>query len=716
MKKVKFFILITVVFVYNSYSQEKLLSIDDVVLNSYTKLAPGNLKQLNWIPSTEDYVYVTDKDTSLIRFKIKSDKPDTILKLKDLNKLLSQQNFGEINYFPSISWNNNRTFNFWIDNNLFTYDIKDKKLILINSIQKEAENKTVAPNSKFVAYTKGNNLFVNLAPGKTIQITFEKDTNIVCGQAVHRNEFGIESGIFWSPKSNYIAFYRMDQTMVTDYPILDITQTPAIVKYIKYPMAGQNSHHVTVGIYNISTGNTIYFKTGEPLDQYLTCLTWSPDEKYFFIVHLNRDQNHLRLVKYNVSTGEPVKVLFEEKNDKYVEPENPLIFLPHSNTKFLWFSKRDGFKHLYLYDTEGNFLKQVTQGEWEVINFNGFDKSGKNILITATKESPIERHIYKINLETLEIKKITHEHGFHNVIADDDLNYFIDTYSNISTPRIINILDKKSEKIKNIFIADNPLKDYKIGQVKIFSIYNEENIELYCRMILPPDFNETKKYPVIIYVYGGPHAQEVINNFGYGRYFLWFYLMAQKGYIIFTLDNRGSANRGLKFEQATFRNLGTIEIKDQMTGVNYLKKLPYVDTSRIGVFGWSYGGFMATSLMLRTNNTFKVAVGGGAVIDWKYYEVMYTERYMDTPELNPDGYKNSSLLNYIQNLNGKLLLVHGTSDPIVVWQHTLLFVKKATELNKPLDYFPYIGHEHGIRGKDAIHLYTKITNYFLDNL
>ena len=255
-----------------------------------------------------------------------------------------------------------------------------------------------------------------------------------------------------------------------------------------------------------------------------------------------------------------------------------------------------------------------------------------------------------------------------------------------------------------------------IGKSRIFSIKNDEGTQLYCRLITPPDFDSTKKYPVIVYVYGGPHVQEVTNIFGTGRYFLWFCEMAQKGFIVFTLDNRGSYNRGLQFEQATFRHLGTEEVKDQMAGVNYLKSLPYVDGNRFGVFGWSYGGFMATSLMLRTNHTFKVAVGGGAVIDWKYYEVMYTERYMDTPQTNPDGYKEASLLNYVENLKGKLLLCHGTSDPTVVWQNTLMFAKKCEDLDKPLDYMPYIGHGHGVTGIDAVHLYNKITNYFIDNL
>jgi len=717
MKKISFLFLLSFIWVSFSFPQDKLLTVEDVVLNSYTKLSPANLKQLNWVPKTNSYVYLDNQtNTILFKYSIKSDKPDTILTLAELNKLLQSQNFSETKYFPVIYWIDNVSFNFWIENKLLNYNLETKKLALVNSIDDNAENKTVAPNSKYVAYTKANNLFVNLESSKIIQITFEKDTNIVCGQAVHRNEFGIESGIFWSPNSNYIAFYRMDQTMVTDYPIVDISSVPARLKNIKYPMAGQTSHNVTVGIFDIKTNKTIFLKTGEPLDQYLTCLTWSPDEKYFYIAHLNRDQNHLQLKKYDAKTGELIKILFEEKNEKYVEPENPLIFLPKSNSKFLWFSRRDGFKHLYLYDSDGNLIRQVTKGNWEVTNFIGFDNTGKNILITSTKESPLERHVYKINLETGETKKLTSEPGIHTIIPNFNQNYFLDSYTNLTTPRIINLINKKGETIKNLLTADNPLKEYKIGKTKIFSIKNDEGIELFCRMILPPDLDTTKKYPVIVYVYGGPHAQEITNSFGYGRYFLWFYMMAQKGYIIFTLDNRGSANRGLEFEQATFRRLGTVEIKDQMSGINYLKTLPYIDTTRFGVFGWSYGGFMTTSLMLRTNNTFKVGVGGGAVIDWKFYEVMYTERYMDTPQTNLEGYKESSLLNYVQNLNGKLLLIHGTSDPVVVWQNTLAFVQKATELNKPLDYFPYIGHGHGVTGKDALHLYTKITNYFLDNL
>ncbi len=705
-----FLLLSTIIF-----SQNKLFTIEDVILGTSRKAQP--YRQLSWIPNSDSYSWIDGhgENQVLVSFNIKSSKTDTIISLKEINdKLKLQPDKPVLNLF--FNWISNDELSFWNGFNYYTFNTKSKLLSKVNSVNENAEEKFIAPNNKLIAYTVGNNLFYRNEMDKEIQITFDKDTNIVNGQSVHRNEFGINSGIFWSPNSNYIAFYRMDQTMVTDYPLVDITQTPAKLKNIKYPMAGQSSHQVTIGIYDTRSGKTLWLKTGEPLDQYLTCLTWQPDEKYFYVAHLNRDQNQMQLKKYDVSNGELIKTLFEEKNEKYVEPQNDLNFLPKSSDKFIWQSQKDGYNHLYLYDTNGNLIKQITKGNWVVTQFNGFDENAKNIFITTTKESPIERHFYKVNLASGEITKLTKESGSHTVIPNYNKKYFIDNYSNVKTPRIVNLINHKGELIKNILTSENPFKEYKMPETKIFSIKNDEDIDLYCRMILPTDFDSTKKYPVIVYVYGGPHAQEVNNIFGMGRYFTWFYLMAQKGFIIFTLDNRGSANRGLEFEQATFRRLGTIEIKDQMTGVNYLKRLKYVDENRLGVYGWSYGGFMTTSLMLKTNNTFKVGACGGAVIDWKYYEIMYGERYMDTPQTNPDGFNESSLLNYVENLNGKLLLVHGTLDPTVVWQNTLAFVKKAQDLNKPLDYFPYVGHGHGVTGKDAIHLYTKITNYFLENL
>ncbi|MFH1194693.1 MAG: DPP IV N-terminal domain-containing protein [bacterium] len=721
MKQPKHFVLFSFLFLLSFpgfyQAQQKMLTVEDVI-NSYYTLRPASLQQLSWIPDRNDFSYVKSDESGTYLFKqnVDSKEPSSITSLEDLNSKLKLQSKNELAAFPSIEWIGEHSFKFWNKSELYVFDCINFEPHAILSIDEQADNIELAGDNNAAAYTICNNLFVTTQGGVTKQITKDDNPGIVNGQAVHRNEFGINKGIFWSPNSKFIAFYRMDETMVTDYPIVNITPRPAQLEPIKYPMAGQTSHQVTVGIYEIANGKTTWLKTGEPLDQYLTCLTWDPSEKYFYIAHLNRDQNHLQLVKYDAVTGERIKILFEETDNEYVEPEHSLIFLSNDENKFLWFSKRDGWNHLYLYTTDGQLIKQVTNGQWDVISFEGFDHENEKFFFVSNKDYIPGRDFYIANIDNGWIKKITTGEGTHTVKANSEGSYFIDQFNNFTTPNTIKLVDVKSKDIKTIFTADDPLADYTLGEIKIFTLQTEDKIDLYCRLIYPTDFDSSKKYPVIVYVYGGPHSQGVINNYPFGRYDLWFHMMAEKGFIVFEMDNRGTTNRGLEFEQTTFRRLGTIEVHDQMIGVNYLKSLSYVDTSRFGVYGWSYGGFMATSLMLRTNNTFKVGVGGGSVIDWKYYEVMYGERYMDTPETNPDGYIESSLLNYVQNLNGKLLLVNGTSDPTVLWQNSLDFIKKAVSLNKPLDYFPYVGHGHGVRGKDAIHLYNKLTNYFLENL
>lgn len=347
---------------------------------------------------------------------------------------------------------------------------------------------------------------------------------------------------------------------------------------------------------------------------------------------------------------------------------------------------------------------------------HGFDPSGENVLITSTEVSPLERHLYSVNIKYGDRTKLSVDAGIHKIKMHPTGRYFIDNFTNTETPLQQRFVNHKGEVESILFDSPNMLAPYKIGEHKIITVLAEDSTKLFGRMIYPPDFSDNEKYPAIVYVYGGPHSQLIKNEWISGKYDLWFFRMAQEGYITFILDNRGTAYRGLEFEQATFRQLGTVELADQMKGIEYLKSLEYIDTTRLGVYGWSYGGFMATTMMLKSNNTFKVGVAGGAVIDWAMYEVMYTERYMDTPDNNPTGYKNSNLLNYVENLNGKLLIVHGTDDPTVVWQNTLLFAEKAVQLNRPLDYFPYVGWPHHVRGKDAIHLYEKITNYFLYNL
>jgi dipeptidyl-peptidase-4 len=566
-----------------------------------------------------------------------------------------------------------------------------------------------------VGYTVKNNLFIAGKSGIR-QVTNDSEPHIINGATVHRNEFGIDKGIFWSPAGNKLAFYRMDETMVGDYPLVDYMAREAELVNIKYPMAGMTSHQVKLGVYNPATKQTIFLKTGEPLDHYLTNICWSPDEESIFIQELNREQNQMKLNQYDVVTGEFVKTILEETDSKYVEPEHPILFSTVDPEKFYYQSRRDGWNHVYQCTVKNGIVAQITKGEWEVTDLSGFDAKEENMFFEATKESPIERHFYRMNLRSGKTDKLTDASGTHFCILSPDQQNVVDRWSSTNIPGQLDLITLKKKAKLTIFQAENTLKDFDLGENTVFTIKAADGTtDLYCRMIKPNNFDPTKKYPVIVYVYGGPHAQ-LINKTWQNEARWWQYYMASKGYIAFTVDSRGSANRGKAFENAIHRQLGVIETADQMKGIDYLKTLPYVDVTRIGVHGWSYGGFMTLNLKLKHPEIFKVAVAGGPVVDWNMYEVMYGERYMDTPQENPEGYENANMLNYINKLDGKLMLIHGVQDPTVVMQQSMQFLKKCIDLDKQVDFFVYPTHEHNVRGNDRLHLMEKISNYFLENL
>ncbi|HSN61609.1 MAG TPA: DPP IV N-terminal domain-containing protein, partial [Ferruginibacter sp.] len=523
-------------------------------------------------------------------------------------------------------------------------------------------------------------------------------------------------GIFWSNAGNQLAFYRMDQSMVTDYPIIDWSQRPAKNINIKYPMAGDKSHQVTVGVYNATTGKIVFLKTGEPAEQYLTNITWSPDDQFIYIAVLNRGQNHMKLNKYDASTGDFVQTLFEEKDEKYVEPLVPMLFVKNKPGQFIWQSNRSGWNQLYLYNINGSLVKQLTNGSWEVLEVKGFDAKGEKLFYTSTEESPITKNLYQLNLKTGLTKRMTQASGVHTVQISNDGNTILDTYSTTQNPRTIQLTDVKSGKSKLLMQAANPISDYSMGNLSIFTIQNKTGTDLYGRIFKPTNFDSTKKYPVIVYWYGGPHAQMILNAWNGGAGDYWFQYMAQRGYIVFTVDPRGSDNRGKAFEQAIFRNAGEPQMDDMLSAVEYLRKLPYTNTEKMGLFGWSYGGFMTTDFVLNHPGVFKAAVAGGPVMNWQYYEIMYGERYMDTPDENPLGYEATNLIKKAGNLKDKLLLIHGIQDPVVVQQNSVDFVKACVDKGIQVDYMIYPGHEHNVLGKDRAHLYHKVTDYFMLHL
>ncbi len=719
MKKIIFLFLVFAVFSQTIIAQEKLLTMEEAVVKQRTTLAPSRFKQLMWVKgSNTDYSYIATTETqeALVTMKPDNLDPTTFLGLSKLNEALAIAGQSTVKSFPMIQWKNSKEFTFELDKKLLNYNYDTKKITIeaTRDFGEDAENMDVATKTSYVAFTVKNNLFIYDGKNNLI-VTNDKDENIVNGKSVHREEFGIIKGTFWSPKGNLLAFYRMDQTMVADYPIIDWTSRPAKNENIKYPMAGDNSHEVTVGIFNVSNGKTVFLKTGEPQEQYLTNIAWSVDEQHVYIAVLNRDQNDMKLNSYNAVTGLFEKTLFEEKQEKYVHPMHSMIFLPNTSGQFVWQSERDGFNHLYLYNNDGTLVKQITKGSWVITDFAGFDAKGTKVFYTSTTESGITRNFYSVEIKSGKTTRITSGDGTHTCMLNSNGTYIIDNFQSTSIPRNINVISTNGKKSKIIYTAKNPLADYKLGEMIVFKLKSENGDDLFCRLFKPVAFDSTKKYPVIVYLYNGPGAQ-MINNTWNGGGDLWFQYMAERGFVVFTIDGRGSNNRGLAFEQAIFKHVGVVEMKDQMVGVNYLKSKKYVDINRMGIFGWSYGGFMTTSIMTRYPDVFKVAVAGGPVIDWSYYEVMYTERYMDTPQSNPEGYKEARVINYIDNLKGKLLLIHGAQDNVVVWEHSMQFLKACVDKNKQVDYFVYPGHEHNVLGKDREHLYQKVTDYFMQNL
>ena len=596
------------------------------------------------------------------------------------------------------------------------YDFKQKEIVWRQEIKSGDSNQKWNKVSRALAFTRDNQLFVRDAEGNETQLTTDGSRDIVYGEAVHRNEFGIMEGLFWSPDGQRLAFYRMDQSMVTDYPQVNIDSRVAEMEPDKYPMAGMTSHKVTVGIYDLLTSETVCLQAGDPTDRYFTNIAWSPDSKTIYLQELNRDQNDCRLVSYNAENGRLISELYRETSPKYVEPLNPIIFLPWDHTKFILQSEKDGFNHLYLFNIKGEMLKQLTSGSWVVMDVLGFNEKAKSVVIASNERHPLQRNLFAVDIKSGKRTLLDNGEGVHRGMLSANGSQLYDTYSTPLIPRAYALTTTQKPKPEVLFTSPDPWEGYQVPIFECGSLKAADGTtDLYWRMVKPADFDPAKKYPTVVYVYGGPHAHNVEASWHwYSR--SWETYMAQKGFIVFILDNRGSENRGRDFEQATFRQLGQVEMQDQLKGVEYLKSLPYVDTDRLGVHGWSFGGFMTISLMTNYPDVFKVGVAGGPVIDWKWYEVMYGERYMDTPEANPEGYTKSSLIDKAKNLRGKLQIIIGYNDPTVVPQHALSFLKACIEAGTQPDFFVYPGEGHNMMGHNSVHLHERITQYFEDYL
>lgn len=744
MKKINFCFLFSVLSMMVMAQGKKSFTLDDLLPggSTYHNLQAQNLYATWWgdncVETTLDGCYTID---------LKSGKKKTLFTLSQLNQWLGcdekspavrscyyvtfpnpGQPWAAVQYTVKNQADNKSVLKAaWVD-------FKKGSVVWTQELPRTAGGIDRSKASKNTAYVYEKNLYVTDAEGKTFAVSKDGSDELVYGQSVHRDEFGISKGTFWSPDGKLLAFYRMDQSMVPDYPQVDITSRIASTYSCKYPMAGEKMHKVTVGVFNPATQNTVWLKAGDPTDRYFTNITWSPDNRKIFMIELNRDQNHAQLVRYDAATGDRECVLYEETHPKYVEPLHGLSFLPWDADKFIYQSQRDGYNHLYLFDLKGKGANEwtaadgggkyietvkvtpLTTGNWVVKNFIGFNTQEKSVLIASNERHPLQSNLYKVNVANGKRTLLDNGDGVHYASLSGNGNYILDRYSSPTVTRNIDILTVANGKSKNLLTAEDPWKEYNVPEISSGSIKAADGTtDLYYRMVKPVDFDPNKKYPTVVYVYGGPHAHlvEATRSY-YARG--WEIYMAQKGYLVFVLDNRGSEYRGLEFENVTFRHLGIEEMKDQMEGVKFLKSLPYVDADRMGVHGWSFGGFMTTNLMLTYPEVFKVGVAGGPVIDWKYYEVMYGERYMDTPQDNPEGYKASSILPKAGNLKGKLQVIIGYNDPVCVPQHSISFLRACIDAGTQPDFFTYPGDEHNMFGKDQVHLHERITQYFEDYL
>lgn len=690
---------------------QKKFSLDDITpgAEAQKKFVPKDFDLLQW----ETDSLILEHDSAIWSMRPKTQKQRFLCTLNQLNKSLQELNLPEQSKFPKFYFTTQKNeLLFMLKEQVVYYNYKSNCISRWFKWKSSWENADYCAFNDCFALTYQNDLWL-VSHDKRLRINSHSEKNVLYGQAVHRDEFGIHKGTFWSPKGKFLAFYRMDERMVSDYELVDYSKKRPLSKQIKYPAAGESSHEVSIGIYSIKTGKTQYLQTGEPLDRFFTNLVWSLDEKELYVSELNRAQNICTLRAYDIKTGIG-RELFTERASSYVEPENAPFFI--DSKQFVWQSERTGHNHLYLYNTNGELLKPLTSGNWDVLELAGYNATTAQLIICSTQASVLEKNPYALHIETGALRPLFTTGGQHMLKLSASGQFLIDSHQSIQIPRKIDLLSISDEKRVNLLQAPNPYAEFTMPQFKYGVIKAADgSTDLHYRITLPLDFDSAKQYPCIVHVYGGPHVQMVQNTW-LGGSKGWELYMAQQGFVMFTLDNRGSMNRGQAFEEAVFKNIGRAPFEDQLKGVEFLKSLPYVDSSRMGVYGWSFGGFMSTQLMCKAPHVFKAGVAGGAVIDWRLYEVMYGERYMQTPVLNPEGYAENDLTQYAHKLEGQFMMIHCELDPVVGILNAQKFLDAAKNADKKVQFVRYQKHEHNVLGKERVGLFFTISNFFMKNL
>jgi dipeptidyl-peptidase-4 len=704
--------------------QTAKLTVDLIYGN--TSLWGKSITGVEWMPDNKGFTYCEfdpQNGQSLIwYYDLKSLKKSVILddsNIGDLGKSAASENFDVDSYILSPT---GKELLLTSATGLFLYNLDTGKLQRLTQDPAAEAAPQFSPDGTRIAFLKNNNIHVIEIEGHIdTQLTSEGNDHLLVGQVdwVYGEEFGIDKGFYWSPDSQHIAYFKMDESNVPEFPITDFIPVQNEVASTRYPKAGENNSVVTVGVVSLKDNTTRWIDIGDNTDIYIPRIKWLPCSDSLAIQRLNRSQNKLDLLLADINTGKTSAILKEESTNGWIDIYDDLTFI-ESGKRFIWSSNQSGFKHLYLYDINGEQVHQLTDGEWEVDDLAGVDESNDMVYFRATEKASWERQLYSVDLEGNGMQRLTHGDGWHIISMSTDFSYYLDSFSTYIEPNKVILYTADGKELAVIESNSIPaLQEFNLVKPEFITFMTDYGVELPTFIIKPPDFNPNKKYPVLMYTYGGPAIQVVCNQWedDARKRNLWHEMMAQEGYIIFALDNRGTPARGRDFAQAIYRQWGTVDVLDKIAGVKYLQKLQYVDSSRIGIWGWSHGGYMTCMCMLKGADYFKTGIAVAPPTNWYNYDTIYTERYMGTPQDNPEGYKKSATLSYIGNLKGKLLVIHGTADDNVHIANTMQLVYALENSRKPFDLMIYPRKKHHMDSQDTkVHMYNLMTDYIKQNL
>nr|BCX00104.1 MAG: peptidase S9 [Bacteroidota bacterium] len=602
----------------------------------------------------------------------------------------------------------------------YVFDFQTRRLWPLSRREGWQQFAKFSPDSRHVGFVREHNLFVlELSSRTERQLTFDGSETIINGTFdwVYEEELDLRDGWRWSPDGRRIAFWRLDQSRVRTYHLVDNLGDYARPVPIRYPKAGEENSRVQIGILELETGQTRWLDLGPNPDIYIARMDWLPMPNMLYVQRLNRQQNHLELLFYDADTGQG-RVILEERSSTWLDVHDELFFLP-SRSAFIWVSERTGWRHLYLYDLEGRLLRPLTQGTFEA-SLAGVDERRGWVYYVSTEISPLERHLFRVRIDGRgRPERLSTEPGTYSMSLSPTGDYYRVTYSNITTPPQSWIVRfdgrQRLELFTNAALRER-LAQYRMSRPEFFRFRTSDGVELNGWMIRPADFDSTRRYPVLMYVYGGPNSQTVRNAWG-GANYLWHQMLAnEEGFIVVSVDGRGTGARGRAFRDVVYRNLGYWEVHDQLEANRYLRRLPYVDSTRIGIWGWSYGGYMVALTLTRSGRAFRCGISGAPVTHWRFYDTIYTERYMDTPQRNPEGYEQSAPLTYADRLEVPILVIHGDQDDNVHPQNSLQFIYRLQQHNRPFAFMYYPGQRHGITGPQRVHLYTMMTDFLREQL